>query len=76
MFPRALLFVLWTLTGAALLSTFLLHNYALITCRWRWTPRDSFLRMTVFADPQMEGDSKIQRLGKRGKWMFVPLSFS
>lgn len=73
MFPRALLLVLWTLTGAAVLSTFLLHNYARITCRWRWTPRDSFLRMTVFADPQMEGDSKIRRLGKRA---VVDLAFN
>ncbi|KAF9908536.1 hypothetical protein BX616_000105 [Lobosporangium transversale] len=33
----------------------------------------SFLRMVVFADPQMEGDAKIKRLGKRA---IVDLAFN
>lgn len=31
------------------------------------------MRMVVFADPQMEGDAKIRRLGKRGKLSFFSL---
>jgi hypothetical protein len=66
MLARAIRIVLWALTVAAILATFLLQNYARISCHWRWTSKDTFLRMVVFADPQMEGDSKIERLGKRG----------
>ncbi|KAG0278091.1 hypothetical protein BGZ97_009787, partial [Linnemannia gamsii] len=65
MLPRLLLGILYTATGLAIVGTLVLHNHARITCHWNWDSKDSFMRMVVFADPQMEGDAKIRRLGKR-----------
>ncbi|KAF9430898.1 hypothetical protein BGZ94_002396 [Podila epigama] len=56
---------LTVVTALAIFTTLLLHNYARIGCRWQWPSQDSFVRMVVMADPQMEGDAKIARLGKR-----------
>lgn len=66
MIIRALTFILSGATIAAVISTLLLQNYARISCHWKWSNHDSFVRMVVMADPQMEGDAKIARLGKRG----------
>lgn len=66
MIVRTLLALLRTLTIVAVLVSFLIHNYARISCHWHWRKPESFLRMVVIADPQMEGDAKIARLGKRG----------
>ncbi|KAG0044752.1 hypothetical protein BGZ83_009974 [Gryganskiella cystojenkinii] len=71
MIIRTLLGPLRILTVAAVVATLLLHNYARITCRWKWQKPD--LRMVVIADPQMEGDAKIARLGKRA---IVDLAFN
>ncbi|KAG9072157.1 hypothetical protein KI688_006381 [Linnemannia hyalina] len=65
MLARILLGILYTATGLAIIGTIVLHNYARITCHWNWDSKESFMRMVVFADPQMEGDAKIRRLGKR-----------
>ncbi|KAG0036294.1 hypothetical protein BGZ82_004419 [Podila clonocystis] len=65
MIIRALTFILSGATIAAVISTLLLHNYARISCHWKWPNHDSIVRMVVMADPQMEGDAKIARLGKR-----------
>ncbi|KAI9242498.1 MAG: hypothetical protein BYD32DRAFT_208943 [Podila humilis] len=65
MIIRALTFILSGATIAAVISTLLLQNYARISCHWKWSNHDSFVRMVVMADPQMEGDAKIARLGKR-----------
>ncbi|KAG0235044.1 hypothetical protein BGW41_000936 [Actinomortierella wolfii] len=64
------------LTLFALIATTLLYNYARLSCRWKWpasTSDASFVRMVVMADPQMEGDAKIRRLGKRA---IVDLAFN
>ena len=66
MLARILLGILYTATGLAIVGTIVLHNHARITCHWNWDSKESFMRMVVFADPQMEGDAKIRRLGKRG----------
>jgi hypothetical protein len=66
MIARPLLIIFWVVTGIAMTGTLLFQNYARITCHWKWSSQESFLRMVVFADPQMEGDAKIARLGKRG----------
>ncbi|KAF9542545.1 hypothetical protein EC957_001838 [Mortierella hygrophila] len=73
MLARILLGILYTATGLAIIGTIVLHNYARITCHWNWDSKDSFMRMVVFADPQMEGDAKIRRLGKRAH---VDLAFN
>ncbi|KAK3831016.1 MAG: hypothetical protein J3R72DRAFT_455334 [Linnemannia gamsii] len=73
MLTRILLGILYTATGIAILGTVVLHNHARITCHWNWESTDSFMRMVVFADPQMEGDAKIRRLGKRAH---VDLAFN
>ena len=63
--------LLLTLTVVAAVATLLLHNSARITCHWRWQGPDDVVRMVVIADPQMEGDAKIARLGKRGTIMVL-----
>ncbi|KAF9904151.1 hypothetical protein EC991_002986 [Linnemannia zychae] len=73
MLTRILLGILYTATGISILATLTLHNHARITCHWNWESSDSFMRMVVFADPQMEGDAKIRRLGKRAH---VDLAFN
>ncbi|KAG0217239.1 hypothetical protein BGX33_011117 [Mortierella sp. NVP41] len=73
MLGRILLGILWTATGVAIVGTLVLQNHARISCRWNWDSKDSFMRMVVFADPQMEGDAKIRRLGKRAH---VDLAFN
>ncbi|CAO3563031.1 unnamed protein product [Mortierella alpina] len=73
MLARPLQIILWTATAAAIFSTLALYNHARITCPWHWSSSDSFLRMVVFADPQMEGNAKIARLGKRA---IVDLAFN
>ncbi|KAF9143411.1 hypothetical protein BGX30_000477 [Mortierella sp. GBA39] len=73
MLARILLGILYTATGLAIIGTIVLHNNARITCHWNWDSKESFMRMVVFADPQMEGDAKIRRLGKRAH---VDLAFN
>ncbi|KAG0283995.1 hypothetical protein BGZ98_006078, partial [Dissophora globulifera] len=73
MIPRALFRLLQVLTGVAVVCTVVLQNYARLSCHWQWRTQDAFLRMAVFADPQMEGDAKIARLGKRA---LVDLAFN
>ena len=68
MIVRTLLALLRTLSIVAVLASLLIHNYARISCHWHWRRPESFLRMVVIADPQMEGDAKIARLGKRGSY--------
>ncbi|GJJ72635.1 ethanolamine phosphate phosphodiesterase [Entomortierella parvispora] len=73
MIIHTLLALLRTLTVIAVLASLLLYNYARISCHWHWRKSESFLRMVVIADPQMEGDAKIARLGKRA---VVDLAFN
>ncbi|KAG0343690.1 hypothetical protein BG004_005072, partial [Podila humilis] len=73
MIVRTLTVILLTATLAAVVSTLALLNYARISCHWKWPSQDSFVRMVVMADPQMEGDAKIKRLGKRAH---VDLAFN
>ncbi|KAF9298440.1 hypothetical protein BGZ88_006727 [Linnemannia elongata] len=73
MLARILLGILYTATGLAIIGTIVLHNHARLTCHWNWDSKESFMRMVVFADPQMEGDAKIRRLGKRAH---VDLAFN
>ncbi|KAF9155063.1 hypothetical protein BG015_011201 [Linnemannia schmuckeri] len=73
MLARIILGILYTATGLAIIGTIVLQNHARIACHWNWDSKDSFMRMVVFADPQMEGDAKIRRLGKRAH---VDLAFN
>ncbi|KAF8942130.1 hypothetical protein BGZ47_006805 [Haplosporangium gracile] len=73
MLVRIVLGILYTATGLAIFGTIVLQSHARITCHWNWDSKDSFMRMVVFADPQMEGDAKIRRLGKRAH---VDLAFN
>ncbi|KAF9273757.1 hypothetical protein BGZ68_001238 [Mortierella alpina] len=73
MLARPLQIILWVATGVSIVCTLALYNHARITCLWKWSTPESFLRMVVFADPQMEGDAKIARLGKRA---IVDLAFN
>ncbi|CAG8577498.1 14779_t:CDS:2 [Acaulospora morrowiae] len=52
-----------SLTLSALGATLYLYYYTAF-CRWKW--EDSEARILFLADPQIEGDAKIERQGKRG----------
>ncbi|RIA96101.1 hypothetical protein C1645_420212 [Glomus cerebriforme] len=53
-----------SLTITALGATLYLYYYT-VFCGWNW--RDAEARILFLADPQIEGDAKIYRQGKRGE---------